>query len=116
MSGTDEGNLLCMMYGCLEMRKQGSWYCQEHTVTHTKKPEPQGPVWNITKNITHPEKQVIISDHIKINIEQTAKGARCTVTYDRSDHDMAKAISAAVDGYIATIAELKEQGAKVDES
>ena len=102
MSGTDEGNMLCMMYGCLEMRKQGSWYCDEHSV----KVKGLG---------TNEETTRVISDHIKINIEQTAKGARCTVTYDRSDHDMAKAISAAVDGYIATIAELKEQGAKVDE-
>lgn len=59
---------------------------------------------------------MIINDHIKINIEQSSKGARCTVTYDRSDHNMEDAVNGAVECYLATIKQLKEAGAKVDES
>lgn len=57
-----------------------------------------------------------IYDHIKINIEQTVKGARCTVTYDRSDHKIEQAVTAAVDAYALTIQELKSRELKVDDS
>lgn len=57
-----------------------------------------------------------IYDHIKINIEQTAKGARVTVTYDRSDHALEIAIPKSVEIYRKTIEELKAQNLKVDEA
>jgi len=57
-----------------------------------------------------------VFDHIKINIEQSSKGARVTVTYDRSDHDMVVAVNNAVKLYGATIQELKNNGLKVDEA
>lgn len=57
-----------------------------------------------------------IYDHLKINIEQTAKGARVTVTYDRSDHDLDIAVSKSVELYKKTVEELKANNMKVDES
>lgn len=56
-----------------------------------------------------------IYDHIKINIEQTVKGARVTVTYDRSDHDIDLAVSKSVELYKKTVDTLKTQNLKVDE-
>lgn len=58
----------------------------------------------------------VISDHIKIGIEQSSKGARVSVTYDRSDHDIEVAVEDAILTYVTTIKNLKEQGMKVDES
>lgn len=56
-----------------------------------------------------------IYDHLKINIEMTAKGfARCTVTYDRSDHNIDEAVNKAVEMYKKTLDTLKDQGLKVD--
>lgn len=54
-------------------------------------------------------------NHIKINIEQSAKGARVTVTLDREDHEIDKAIDQAVNAYIGTIDKLKELDLRVDE-
>ena len=60
--------------------------------------------------------QVLVNDHIKISIEQTAKGARVTATLDRSDHDIDKAVAQAVETYMHTIDLLKENKMKVDEA
>jgi hypothetical protein len=57
-----------------------------------------------------------VFDHIKINIEQSAKGARVTVTYDRSDHDIDTAVSKSVETYKKTIQKLKDENMKVDEA
>lgn len=54
-------------------------------------------------------------NHVKISIEQTAKGARVTATLDREDHEIDKAIEQAVDAYIGTIDKLKGLDLKVDE-
>lgn len=62
------------------------------------------------------ETMTSIYDHLKINIEQTAKGARINVTLDRSDHDIEKAITQAVATYKETLNRLKETGLKIDES
>lgn len=100
MSGTDEGNSLCMMYGCQELRTANSYYCNEHTV----------------KKLQEPERMESVYDHIKINIEQSAKGVRCTVTLDRSDHNIDEAIRQAVATYRGTLYALKSESIKVDES
>ncbi len=55
-----------------------------------------------------------IYDHLKINIEKTSKGARVSVTYDRSDHEIDKAVDEAVDLYQKTIAELEKRGLQVE--
>lgn len=55
------------------------------------------------------------ADHIKVNIEQTAKGARVTITLDRSDHDIDKAVEQAIETYERTLLGLKTHGFKVDE-
>ena len=60
------------------------------------------------------ENSVNIYDHIKVNIEQTTKGARVTVTYDRSDHSIDEAVLGAINTYEQTIEELKQRGMKVD--
>lgn len=57
-----------------------------------------------------------VYDHLKINIEQSSKGARVTVTYDRSDHDIDEAVGRAAKLYQDTIEHLKEMNMKVDES
>lgn len=62
------------------------------------------------------QKTQMINDHIKINIEQSSKGARVTVTYDRSDHVMEAAVNEAVAGYEYTLKLMKDKGLKVDES
>lgn len=59
-------------------------------------------------------KSLEIYDHLKINIEQSAKGARVTITYDRSDHDIVKAVDNAVELYIKICKKLEEEKAKVD--
>lgn len=56
-----------------------------------------------------------IYDHLKVNIEQTAKGARVTVTYDRSDHDIGKAVQNAVSLYQLTMQELINRKIPLDE-
>ena len=103
MSGTDEGNSLCMMYGCHKERLSGLFYCEDHV---DSQPSTKGQ---------EPERVESVYDHIKINIEQSAKGARVTVTYDRSDHDIEVAVEDAILTYVQTIKNLKEQGLKVDE-
>ncbi|MDN5844735.1 MAG: hypothetical protein L0H53_00500 [Candidatus Nitrosocosmicus sp.] len=62
------------------------------------------------------EIQNTIYDHLKITIEQTSKGARVSITYDRSDHDIDKAVSKSVEIYKKTIEKLKAESMKVDES
>lgn len=67
---------------------------------------------NSTPNyITHNS----INDHIKINIEQSAKGARVIVTLDRSDHDINKAVEQAIEIYQKSIQGLKNRSLKVDD-
>lgn len=58
----------------------------------------------------------VIGDHIKIVIEQSAKGARVTATLERADHDIDEAVYQAVRTYRETIIRLKEMGLKVDEN
>ena len=57
-----------------------------------------------------------VYDHLKINIEQSAKGARVTVTYDRSDHNIDEAVTKAVETYKKSIEKLKAESMKVDEA
>ena len=60
------------------------------------------------------ENNISIYDHLKINIEQSVKGSRVTVTYDRSDHNIDEAVLKAVEMYKKTLDTLKSQGLKVD--
>jgi hypothetical protein len=53
-------------------------------------------------------------DHLKINIEQSSKGSRVTVTYDRSDHNIDEAVLKAVEMYKKTLETLRTQGLKID--
>lgn len=96
---------LCRVCECKNEREAGSFYCQFHTYGGFA-----------TTPVRPTEESRIISDHIKINIEQSAKGARVTVTYDRSDHDLEVAVHDAVVLYKSTLAELKNELLKVDES
>lgn len=88
----------CKVDSCPEPLHGDTLYCQDHQPPKT------------------PEQTQVINDHIKINIEQSAKGARVTVTYDRSDHDIEVAVMDAILIYETTIKNLKDQGLKVDES
>lgn len=89
----------CKVDGCVNPAYKDSLYCQMHNTGDT----------NIETVIT-------TYDHLKVNIEQTAKGARVTVTYDRSDHDIHTAVYNAVTMYKDTISLLQKEGMKVDES
>ncbi len=83
-------------------------------IEQDKEPTKSSVAINTTNN--YPSEVTQINDHIKVNIEQTAKGARVTVTYDRSDHDIQEAVNGAIQAYETTILELKERGLKVDEA
>ena len=111
---------ICSIYGCLELRERDSFYCAEHrggppNNKGTKNGYPESSVAINTTN-NYPSEVTQINDHIKVNIEQTAKGARVTVTYDRSDHNVEEAVNGAIQAYETTILELKERGLKVDEA
>ena len=88
----------CKVDGCHNVAYETSVYCQEHN-----------PDIGVDKVIT-------TYDHLKIAIEQTAKGARVTVTYDRSDHDIHTAVFNAVTMYKDTISLLQKENMKVDEA
>jgi len=60
------------------------------------------------------EQLFYIKDHIQVKIDQTAKGARVTVTVDRSDHDIGSAVSQAIQVYESSIKGLEEKSLLVD--
>lgn len=91
----------CRIDGCTDPCYEDSIFCQLHGMAF--------------KN-SNQETVVTTYDHLKINIEQTAKGARVTVTYDRSDHDLTNASAHAVELYKMTIGMLEHEGLKVDEA
>lgn len=112
------------MKNCTETKRDGNVFCDFHIGSLAKFPtflealdfERTGAANAPTNHRLHQETQVVVNDHIKVNIEQTAKGARVTVTYDRSDHDIQEAVNGAVQTYETTIEELNQRGMKVDDS
>jgi len=93
----------CKVQSCVNAQMQDSYYCHAHRYEYEElKPRPI--------------KTEVVNDHIKVNIEQTSKGARVTVTYDRSDHSIDEAVLGAINTYEQTIEELKQRGMKVDEA
>lgn len=113
-------NPICIILGCKVEQTKGSFYCADHREQfidlgllnkHGALPDKQTFVGNGTITNYHNT-----DDHIKINIEQSAKGARVTVTLDRADHDIDSAIDQAVHTYKGTIEALKVENMKVDEA
>ena len=102
---------ICWILQCTNDQVKGSAYCLAHREQLAELGLiSDGPATN------YASAQQIINDHIKVNIEQTAKGARVTVTYDRSDHNVEEAVNGAIQAYETTIAELQQRGMKVDDS
>lgn len=94
----------CKVQECVNAQMQDSYYCHAHRYEY----EELKPKLDI-------QKTQVINDHIKVNIEQTAKGCRTTVTFDRSDHNIDEAVTKAVELFKKTTDELKKQGVKIDE-
>lgn len=95
----------CTILRCFYSAEVGSFYCSEHK----EQLKELGLLSPQTINKA-------FEDHIKIGIEQSAKGARVTISLDRADHDIEKAITQSVNAYQGAIGELKSRGLKVDEN
>ena len=94
---------LCQIYECYEPRQSGSYYCVYHTSERLD-------VKAVRPSYSNQE-----MDTIKIGIEQSAKGARVTISLLQTDHDIDTAVKKAVAAYKQTLVDLKAQELKVDE-
>ena len=92
----------CSMGGCEQPTKYiDTNFCVFHTQELTRLGLLNSDTHEV--KIHNEDTTTIISDHLKVSIEQTAKGARVSVTYDRSDHDIDTAVKDAIKAYKKTV-------------